>query len=89
MSSVVLPRVETGPLKPPKKNLSSWQLWGIVLIAPYLLVFLVLVLYPVSYGLWLARRLLRVDVRLSPDDGHLTLPERRVGEVHAFLQARF
>jgi pimeloyl-ACP methyl ester carboxylesterase len=44
---------------------------------------------PYSHGVWLARRLPRVDVRLSPDDGHLTLPERRVGEVHAFLRERF
>ena len=43
------------PVKPPRKGLSSWQAWGIVLIAPYVLVFLVFVLYPVSYGLWLAR----------------------------------
>jgi multiple sugar transport system permease protein len=35
--------------------LSSWQVWGVVLIAPYLLVFAVFVLYPVAYGLWLAR----------------------------------
>jgi multiple sugar transport system permease protein len=34
---------------------SSWQTWGAILIAPYVLVFLVFVLYPVSYGLWLAR----------------------------------
>ena len=38
-----------------KKKLSTWQLWGLVLIAPYVLVFLVFVLYPVIYGLWLAR----------------------------------
>jgi pimeloyl-ACP methyl ester carboxylesterase len=44
---------------------------------------------PYSHGVWLARRLPRADVRLSPDDGHLTLPERRVGEVHAFLRERF
>ncbi|WP_028059662.1 alpha/beta fold hydrolase [Candidatus Solirubrobacter pratensis] len=44
---------------------------------------------PYEHGVWLARRLPRVDVRLSPDDGHLTLPERRVGEVHAFLRERF
>jgi multiple sugar transport system permease protein len=43
------------PVKPPRKTLSTWQVWGIVLIAPYLLVFLVFVLYPVTYGLWLAR----------------------------------
>ena len=34
---------------------SSWQTWGALLIAPYVLVFLVFVLYPVTYGLWLAR----------------------------------
>src|SRR5256885_6862147 len=56
MSSVVLPRVEpASPAKPPRKALSTWQVWGILLIAPYLLVFAVFVLYPVTYGLWLAR----------------------------------
>jgi len=35
--------------------LTSWQVWGAILIAPYVLVFLVFVLYPVGYGLWLAR----------------------------------
>jgi len=39
----------------PRKRLSSWQVWGVVLIAPYLLVFAVFVVYPVTYGLWLAR----------------------------------
>lgn len=37
------------------KPLSSWELWGRVLVLPYLLVFVVFVLYPVGYGLWLAR----------------------------------
>lgn len=37
------------------KALSSWQFWGVVLVIPYLLVFLIFVLYPVGYGLWLAR----------------------------------
>ena len=32
-----------------------WQFWGRMLVLPYLLVFLVFVLYPVGYGLWLAR----------------------------------
>src|SRR5437879_5751252 len=31
------------------------QVWGIVLLAPYFLVFLAFVVYPVGYGLWLAR----------------------------------
>lgn len=39
----------------PRKRLSSWQFWGWVLVLPYLLVFAVLVVYPVGYGLWLAR----------------------------------
>ena len=36
--------------------MSSWQVWGLILIAPYVLVFLAFVLYPVGYGLWLARQ---------------------------------
>ena len=40
------------PLKP---WLSTPQVWGIALIAPYLLVFLAFVVYPVGYGFWLAR----------------------------------
>jgi multiple sugar transport system permease protein len=35
--------------------MSSWQVWGALLLAPYALVFLAFVVYPVSYGLWLAR----------------------------------
>ncbi len=44
---------------------------------------------PYAHGVWLARRLPRVDVRMSPDDGHITLMERRVADIHAFLAARF
>ncbi len=33
----------------------SFQRWAQLLVLPYLLVFVVLVLYPVGYGLWLAR----------------------------------
>ena len=39
----------------PPSRLSAVQAWGLMLIAPYVLVFLVFVLYPVCYGLWLAR----------------------------------
>jgi multiple sugar transport system permease protein len=38
-----------------KKPLSTWEFWGRILVLPYLLVFVVFVLYPVGYGLWLAR----------------------------------
>lgn len=60
MSTLTFPEVQpvvpTGPAGPVKRSrLSTWQLWGLILLAPYLLVFLVFVLYPVSYGLWLAR----------------------------------
>src|ERR1700736_1476670 len=37
-------------------RLSTPQVWGIVLIVPYLLVFLAFVVYPVGYGFWLARQ---------------------------------
>jgi multiple sugar transport system permease protein len=36
-------------------GLSTWQFWGRVLVVPYLIIFLVFVIYPVCYGLWLAR----------------------------------
>jgi multiple sugar transport system permease protein len=36
-------------------RLNAWQTWGAILLAPYLLVFVFFVVYPVGYGLWLAR----------------------------------
>ena len=35
--------------------MSSWQRWGMIMVIPYLLIFLAFVIYPVGYGLWLAR----------------------------------
>jgi multiple sugar transport system permease protein len=52
MSAVALPQYAP-PARPGR--MSSWQAWGVILIAPYILVFLAFVVYPVSYGLWLAR----------------------------------
>jgi multiple sugar transport system permease protein len=40
---------------PAKEPMSAQQVWGLILIAPYLLVFFAFVLYPVGYGLWIAR----------------------------------
>src|SRR6266478_1481836 len=40
----------------PKEGLSAAQMWGLIFIAPYVLVFLVFVIFPVGYGLWLARQ---------------------------------
>jgi multiple sugar transport system permease protein len=45
----------TLPLVQPKPAQNSYQFWGRVFVLPYLLIFLVFVLYPVGYGLWLAR----------------------------------
>src|SRR6266853_2785522 len=44
------------PAASPGKSWASAQFWGVVLVAPYVLVFLVFVLYPVCYGFWIARR---------------------------------
>jgi multiple sugar transport system permease protein len=51
MAAIAIPH----PPVAPRRGLSTWQTWGIILLAPYVLVFLVFVLYPVTYGLWLAR----------------------------------
>ena len=40
---------------PPTARLSRWDFWGRIMVVPYILVFLIFVLYPVCYGLWLAR----------------------------------
>jgi multiple sugar transport system permease protein len=41
--------------RPLAARFSTPQVWGIVMLAPYVLVFLAFVVYPISYGLWLAR----------------------------------
>ncbi len=43
------------PPGPARRATTSWQLWGRILVIPYLLIFVVFVVYPVGYGLWLAR----------------------------------
>jgi multiple sugar transport system permease protein len=45
----------TAPLPAAARTRDRWQFWGRMLVLPYVLVFLVFVLYPVGYGLWLAR----------------------------------
>src|SRR5437588_2282888 len=52
MSAIAIPH---SPPAAPRRRVSSWQTWGVIMLAPYILVFLVFVLYPVTYGLWLAR----------------------------------
>ncbi|HEX8662663.1 MAG TPA: sugar ABC transporter permease [Beijerinckiaceae bacterium] len=55
MSTVAVREVQA--VAPPKADdrMSSWQAWGLIMIAPYVLIFLAFVLYPVGYGLWTAR----------------------------------
>jgi len=56
MSTIALPQVQpAAPAGPDRKPLSPWLVWGLLLLTPYVLVFLVFVVYPVLYGLWLAR----------------------------------
>ena len=43
------------PMRRPAKPLTQFEWWGRVLVVPYLIIFVVFVLYPVCYGLWLAR----------------------------------
>ena len=54
MSTITIDQL--GPaVRPPREGLTSWELWGRILVVPYLLIFAVFVIYPVGYGLWLAR----------------------------------
>jgi multiple sugar transport system permease protein len=52
MSTLALPETQSAL---PASRFTPWQVWGVILLVPYILVFLVFVLYPVGYGLFLAR----------------------------------
>src|SRR3954453_22237610 len=43
------------PGTPLSARFTTPQVWGFVLLLPYVLVFLAFVVYPIGYGLWLAR----------------------------------
>src|SRR5665213_2393127 len=43
------------PGAPLSARLATVQIWGIAMLVPYLLVFAAFVVYPVGYGMWLAR----------------------------------
>jgi multiple sugar transport system permease protein len=55
MSTAALLPTDPGPAHKPAKALTQWERWGRLMVLPYIIVFVVFVLYPVCYGLWLAR----------------------------------
>jgi pimeloyl-ACP methyl ester carboxylesterase len=44
---------------------------------------------PYGHGVWLSEHIPGVEARLTAEDGHLTLAENRVPEVHEWLLARY
>jgi pimeloyl-ACP methyl ester carboxylesterase len=44
---------------------------------------------PLGHGEWLAEHLPAADVQLSDEDGHLSVEQRRIGDVHAWLLERY
>jgi pimeloyl-ACP methyl ester carboxylesterase len=44
---------------------------------------------PFGHGVWLSQHIRGIESHLSPVDGHVTLFEHRVPEVHAWLMERF
>jgi pimeloyl-ACP methyl ester carboxylesterase len=44
---------------------------------------------PFAHGVWLAANIPGVDVRLTPDDGHLTILEHHYDDVQSWLLERF
>src|SRR6202789_4585384 len=55
MATMTLTPDDAVPQGPLSARLSTPQIWGIVMLVPYMLVFAAFVVYPVCYGLWLAR----------------------------------
>ncbi|MGH8832968.1 MAG: carbohydrate ABC transporter permease [Polaromonas sp.] len=55
MSTITVDQVSAPARSAAKGMTTSWERWGMILVIPYLLIFLVFVIYPVGYGLWLAR----------------------------------
>jgi multiple sugar transport system permease protein len=55
MSTILADTDRLAAAAPARRQATTWENWGRLLVLPYLLVFAVFVLYPVGYGLWLAR----------------------------------
>jgi multiple sugar transport system permease protein len=53
-STLTLP--ESGTVQVvPARWLTPWQTWGSILIVPYIIIFILFVVYPIGYGFWIAR----------------------------------
>ena len=44
---------------------------------------------PLGHGRWLAEHVPGAEARITWEDGHLTILERHIGDVHAWLLERF
>ena len=55
MATIAFPEVQAASSGAVRRRWSLWQTWGVLFVAPYALIFLIFVAYPVGYGLWLAR----------------------------------
>ncbi len=55
MTTMTLLPSDAVPRGPLSARFTTPQVWGFVLLVPYVLVFLAFVVYPIGYGLWLAR----------------------------------
>jgi pimeloyl-ACP methyl ester carboxylesterase len=44
---------------------------------------------PAAHGEWLAQHVPGVEAHLSDEDGHLSIEQRRIGDVHAWLLERY
>ena len=55
MSTILADTNEVPVAATARRQATTWENWGRLLVLPYLLVFAVFVLYPIGYGLWLAR----------------------------------
>jgi len=54
-STFTLPESGTAQAVPARPLLTPWQTWGSILIVPYIIIFVLFVIYPVGYGFWIAR----------------------------------
>ncbi|XBO39144.1 sugar ABC transporter permease [Alsobacter sp. KACC 23698] len=56
MTTASLTDPHAGVVAPEKQGMTAWQFWGILMVAPYLLIFALFVVYPVFYAFWLAHK---------------------------------